>query len=95
MEILTPEIDKIPLKKWLKLDFITNSLSAEYDLLIENNIWVTAYKRKIPVKNMSTTHIKNCINCFNGTGNSNIPNDYLGGKEKWLKIFNHELSIRN
>ena len=63
--------------------------------LIENNIWITAYGRKIPVKRMSTSHIKNCIKCWNSKGETIIPEDYLGGKKKWLKIFNQELINRN
>ncbi len=43
---------------------------------------------------MTTEHIKNCIACWNGVGNKEIPSDYLGGRAKWLKIFNQELINR-
>ena len=62
---------------------------------IENNIWVTARGIGIPVKGMSTGHINNTIKCFNGEGFNNISPNYLGGKEKWLNIFNNELVNRN
>ncbi len=96
MEIITPEIDKIPLTKWLKLDFLVNDiLSKECHLLLKNHVWITARKVKIHVKKMTTSHIRNCINCWNGQGNMIIPDNYLGGKKKWLKIFEHELLQRN
>lgn len=56
--------------------------------------WVTAKRRIIPVKSMSTEHIQNCIACLEGRGNKIIPENYLGGKEKWLTIFNEELIRR-
>lgn len=62
---------------------------------VENHIWITARHKKIPVKSMSTIHIQNCINCLNGTGNMIIQEGYLGGKEKWIKIFTQELISRN
>lgn len=60
----------------------------------ENHIWITAREEKIPVISMLTEHIQNCINCFNGIGNIRIPSTYLGGKDKWLSIFNEELNRR-
>ena len=62
---------------------------------IENHIWITAYRKEIPVQLMSTLHIKNCIKCLLGIGSKEIPNGYLGGKKKWLKIFKQELITRN
>ena len=61
----------------------------------ESPVWITAFRNRIPVKKMSTGHINACILCWNGQGNMRISNDYLGGKEKWLKIFNDELVNRN
>lgn len=61
---------------------------------LENHVWITARKKHIPVREMSTSHIKNCIRCWEGRGKTKIPADYLGGKEKWLKIFNEELIKR-
>ena len=46
------------------------------------------------VTDMETSHINNCINCFNGLGYSYIPSTYLGGIDKWLEIFNKELLRR-
>jgi len=62
--------------------------------MIENHIWVTARRQSIAVKEMSTDHIVNCIKCWIGEGFTEIPEDYLGGKEKWLEIFNSELINR-
>ena len=59
-----------------------------------NHIWITAYDEKIPVKEMTTEHIHNCIACWNGVGNLEIPHDYLGGRRKWLEIFDLELINR-
>lgn len=61
----------------------------------ESPVWITAFGNRIPVKKMSTGHIIACINCWNGNGNMRIPNEYLGGKEKWFSIFNNELVSRN
>lgn len=61
----------------------------------ESPVWITAFGRRIPVRKMSTGHIIACIHCWNGTGNMRISNDYLGGREKWLKIFSDELVNRN
>ena len=63
----------------------------EVETSIESHVWVTAYKKRIPVREMSSNHINNCIRCFN---NGKIPHTYLGGKEKWLKIFSEELTSR-
>ena len=61
---------------------------------LDNHVWVTARKKRIPVREMSTSHIKNCIRCLEGKGKLKIPATYLGGKEKWLEIFNEELTKR-
>ena len=39
-------------------------------------------------------HIHNCIRCWNGEGKLKIPEGYLGGKDKWLNIFQQELLNR-
>ena len=67
----------------------------EVDVSLENHIWGTARGKSIPVQKMTTFHIKNCINCWNGVGNMIVPDGYLGGREKWLKIFVEELAKRN
>lgn len=94
MEVLIPELKKIKNTDWFK-DLDYNQLQQEeINKLINNHTWITANRIQIPVSEMSTTHIKNCIRCFKGLGKSTIPNGYLGGKEKWLKIFNKELLKR-
>jgi hypothetical protein len=90
----TPELDKIPLPQWLEVTLYNPLQKKELDKLINNHTWVTAQRIKIPVKNMETSHIINCIRCWEGKGKSNIPSDYLGGKKKWLEIFNQELNKR-
>lgn len=66
----------------------------EQEVSVENHVWITARRQSIPVRSMTTSHINNCIACLEGKGNMTIPEDYLGGKEKWLKIFNEELIKR-
>jgi hypothetical protein len=68
---------------------------TESTISIETHVWVTGYSVEIPVKQMSTDHVRKCIACFNGVGDIDIPHDYLGGKEKWLKIFTAELISRS
>jgi hypothetical protein len=58
-------------------------------------VWITARKVRIPLREMTTSHIKNCINCFNGLGQTRIPPGYNGGKEKWLTLFRTELTARH
>lgn len=87
----TPELDKISLPNWLTTPYYTLLQQHEIDELIENHIWITADRIKIPVSQMSTSHIQNCIKCFNGQGKSYISPSYLGGKNKWLDVFNREL----
>jgi len=62
---------------------------------LENHIWITAYKKRIPAKELTTGHIKNIIRCFEGKGRVSIPANYLGGKSKWMKILKEELNNRN
>lgn len=94
MEILTPELDRIESYDWINTDFSIEPLLKECGILLENHIWITAQRRKISIRKMTSQHIKNCINCLNGDGKLKIPNGYLGGKEKWLKIFAEELESR-
>lgn len=58
---------------------------------ITNHMWITARRERILVKEMRTSHIKNCIKAFK-TGR--IPRNYLGGKAKWNEIFKNELINR-
>lgn len=55
------------------------------------HIWVDKFRNEISVSNMRSSHIKNCIKAFES---GIIPNSYHGGKDKWIKIFNEELSNR-
>ena len=48
----------------------------EHEVDIKNHVWITAQKKKMPVNQMVTKHIKNCINCWNSNGNMSIPKDY-------------------
>lgn len=91
--IKTPNLDKIEFPKWFTTKYNFEQLK-EIDNLIENHLWITAKRQHIFVKSMTTKHIQNCIRCFNGEGNCNIPENYLGGKEKWIKIFQQELLNR-
>lgn len=92
--IETPELDKIKLPQWLEVTLYTPLQQFEIKTLIENDVWITARKEKMYVRNMETKHIVNCIRCLEGNGKSHIPEGYLGGKDKWLKIFNKELANR-
>ncbi|MEK6828916.1 MAG: hypothetical protein AABY15_02235 [Nanoarchaeota archaeon] len=87
-QIMVPEID------WTQIKTVQLGL-VKFEVDFENHTWVTARGIEISVKEMSTNHINNCINCFNGNGNMHIPSDYLGGREKWLGIFSRELTRRN
>ncbi len=90
----TPELDKISLPDWMTITLYSPLQKKEVKNLLDNHIWITAYRQKRFVREMSTQHIINCIKCFNGEGNVRIPEGYLGGKEKWLKIFSDELITR-
>lgn len=92
-DIKTPNLDKIGRWKWLKAKYNFEQLKEIGDL-IENHVWITATRKRLFVKQMTTQHIRNCINCWNGKGKLKIPNGYLGGKEKWLRIFQNELTQR-
>ena len=93
-ETETPELDKIPLPEWLNTSY-TFLQKKEIESLIKNHVWITAFRKKLFVVKMETSHVINCIRCWEGKGNMRIPIGYLGGKEKWLKIFNEELIRRN
>lgn len=60
----------------------------------QKEYWVTAAGERLLPRDMETRHIQNCIRCLRGQGKMRIPEGYLGGKEKWLKIFEEELSRR-
>jgi hypothetical protein len=93
MMVETPLLDEIALQDWFHTTY-NNGQQAEVETCIENHIWITARKEKMYVREMETSHIKNCIRCWNGEGKTYIPPGYLGGKQKWLDIFNKELLNR-
>lgn len=93
-EIEIPELDKIPAPDWFRIKRYTTKQITEVKNLLDHNVWVTAARKQIYVKEMTTQHIINCIRCWNGEGNLRIPKDYLGGKDKWIKIFKEELTNR-
>lgn len=78
-----------------KISRIMTQAAIESKVTTEKIVWITAEGNKIPVKEMTTKHIRAAINCWNDKGKSDIPSDYLGGKDKWMKIFENELISRN
>lgn len=92
----TQGLDLVGFKRWWSKDFKPSfQVETEVQALIENEVWRTADGRKIAVAQMTTGHINSCIKCWNGEGSMKIPPSYLGGKEKWLEIFERELLRRN
>ncbi len=91
--IETPLLDEIALHEWFLKKYSVGEMK-EVENLIKNHIWITDKKIKIPVKQMTVAHIKNCIRCWHGIGKLRIPKGYLGGKKKWLEIFEQELISR-
>lgn len=89
-----PELGKIGKGKWMK-SIYTELQIQEIEQVIEHHVWITANRKQVYVSSMSINHIQNCIRCWEGNGKSKIPENYLGGKSKWLKIFYKELSKRN
>lgn len=73
---------------------IGNENLFEEDVETDNPVWISASGEKWWVEDMGTQHIINIIECWNGRGKSEIKSGYLGGKKKWLKIFNDELIRR-
>lgn len=94
MIIETPYLDEISISDWFNTKYDIKQ-KEEIDDILNRKIWITAQRVKIPVREMTIKHIKNCINCWDGRGRLKIPTGYLGGKEKWLKIFDEELTNRN
>lgn len=90
-----PELDKISRIKWYEPTIYTSAQLKEIDTLYKEEVWITKERKQHRVKEMTTSHIQNCIKCWEGKGLSKIPKGYLGGKDKWLTIFNKELESRN
>jgi len=93
IEIKIPKLDEISIKDWFTTKYNLEQ-QEEIDSILDRKVWITAQKVKIPVREMSIKHINNCIRCWNGKGRLHIPIGYLGGKTKWLKIFEDELTKR-
>lgn len=92
--IKTPKLDDILIDNWFNKSFYNLGEQQEIQSLLDNEVWITAQRIKIPVSEMKSQHIINCINCWEGKGKLKISNNYLGGKDKWLKIFKKELDKR-
>ena len=62
----------------------------------QNNIrWRTAGGLNHPLHTISTSHIRNIMNCLCGTGNMRIPDVYEGRtRNEWYEIFHNELRRR-
>lgn len=71
-----------------------NSRMVRRLLKLKRYVWVTARRKRIPVRKMTVDHINNCIACWEDRGLTRVPVGYLGGKKKWLRIFNEELCRR-
>ena len=56
--------------------------------------WITNEGIEYNIPEMSTKHIVNIMRCWDGKGKLTIPEDYLGGKDKWFGIFREELDKR-
>jgi hypothetical protein len=61
---------------------------------MNEHIWITNEGNEFKVNEMRIPHIVNILKCWEGKGKLVIPEDYLGGKEKWVKIFKEELANR-
>lgn len=78
-----------------------NENSIGYDMLMDalceeqeyssDEVWITRSKVTIQVTKMSIAHIQNCLAAFKS---GKIHRKYLGGRNKWEKIFNTELNKR-
>lgn len=88
-----PLLDEIAVSKWFSTTY-NKGQEKEIENLIDNYIWVTVRRQQMLVKEMKTRHINSCIKCWNGEGKTHIPSHYLGGKSKWLRIFETELKNR-
>lgn len=69
----------------------------DFDVLEDLGIlWTTGTGRSVSIRNMTTTHIQNTVNCLEGRGETIIPDPYLGRSHyEWMTIFNFELNLRN
>lgn len=81
-------------KPWDRYSHGLNPLPTQLEVIenfLANKIWITKDKERIRVEDMTNTHIVNTINAFE---RKKINPKYLGGKDRWLEIFQRELSKR-
>ena len=67
-------------------DYDYDYIIDEYKLLGNNMKWTMKDGKKIPIKNMDSSHIKNCIIM--------IKNNKIHRRDAWINIFNNELMNR-
>lgn len=75
----------------LKDDFFINLLEIAHS----RELWMTNEGQIIPISQMATKHLVNCLKCLDGNGNQviNIYPDNL--KTKWRELIKRELKARN
>lgn len=66
----------------------------KFEFMLRKRLWVKADGTVVPVCCMTPSHIRNTIACLKGDGFSQIPDSYLGGKEKWIAVLEEELRQR-
>jgi len=74
-----------------KDDFCINILEIAYS----RELWMTNEGKLIPINEMATKHLVNCLKCLDGNGNQVI-NTYPDSlKAKWRERIKNELKARN
>jgi len=74
-----------------KDDFCINILEIAYS----RELWMTNEGKLIPINEMATKHLVNCLKCLDGNGNQVI-NTYPDNlKAKWRERIKNELKARN
>lgn len=72
-------------------DFCINLLEIAYS----RELWMTNEGQLIPISQMATKHLVNCLKCLDGNGNQ-IINTYPDNlKTKWRELIKSELKARN
>lgn len=78
-------------------DIAFEQADIDWDDLLANRTWITAKRVRIPINEMQTSHIVNCIKCLKGKSirNTVIPQGWAGNtRDKWIKVFQEELDRR-
>lgn len=73
-----------------KIEFVILDMKFTGPIKIKDHEWKTATGKLIKVRKMGSNHIKACIKLME---NGRIPESYAPN-DKWLKIFNKELTLR-